>query len=116
MSQNDAVGLLQKMSNIYEKGAIKVVNAPYINKNPLDIAWYVWGISEISYTDLTNFCVSHPCSAAIVIKDERSTNTKYTFGDYLTNMEKGEPKLEVPSSLSEAVRRLSANANDLKQV
>ena len=41
MTQNDAVGLLQKISGIYEKGAIKVVNAPYINKNPLDITWYV---------------------------------------------------------------------------
>lgn len=41
MQQNDAVSLLQKMSNIYEKGAIEVVNTPYINKNPLDIAWFV---------------------------------------------------------------------------
>ncbi len=42
MEQNDAVSLLQNMSNIYEKGAIEVVNTPYINKNPLDIAWFVY--------------------------------------------------------------------------
>ena len=41
MRQDDAVSLLQKMSGCYEKGAIKVVNTTYINKNPLDIAWLV---------------------------------------------------------------------------
>ncbi len=39
MQENDAVSLLQKMSNMYEKGAKKVVNIPLIDKNPLDIAW-----------------------------------------------------------------------------
>ena len=41
MREEDAVHLLQEMSDIYEKGAIDVVNTSYINKNPLDIAWYV---------------------------------------------------------------------------
>ncbi len=43
MKQDDAVSLLQKMSDIYEKGAIDVVNTSYINKNPLDVAWLVYG-------------------------------------------------------------------------
>ena len=39
MREEDAVYLLQKMSNIYEKGAKDVVNTSYIDRNPLDIAW-----------------------------------------------------------------------------
>ena len=64
----------------------------------------------------TNLPVFIHCSAAIVIKNERSTDQSYSFGDYLINMEKGKPEVDVSSSLSEAVRRLSVKDNDLKQV
>jgi hypothetical protein len=42
MLEDDAVNLLQKMCDIYERGAKEVVNAPHIDKNPLDIAWLVY--------------------------------------------------------------------------
>lgn len=39
MQEDNAVSLLQDMTNIYEKGAKELVNTSYINKNPFDIAW-----------------------------------------------------------------------------
>ncbi len=63
-----------------------------------------------------NFLFFPICSAAIIIKEERSRNKGYTFNDYLTNMEKGEPRVEVPSSLSEAVKKLADSDSDLKLV
>ena len=41
MQVDDAANLLQKMSDVYEKGAKAVVTTPYINNNPFDIAWLV---------------------------------------------------------------------------
>ena len=41
MQVDDAVSLLKKMSDVYEKGAKAVVTTPYINNNPFDIAWLV---------------------------------------------------------------------------
>ena len=41
MQVDDAVSLLEKMSDVYEKGAKAVVTTPYINNNPFDIAWLV---------------------------------------------------------------------------
>ncbi len=56
------------------------------------------------------------CSAAIVIKEERSQNPSYTFHDFLKNMAMDEPRLQVPSSISEAVKKLAAADDDLRRV
>ncbi len=48
--------------------------------------------------------------------EERSRNKGYTFNDYLTSIEKGEPRVEVPSSLSKAVKKLASSDSDLKLV
>ena len=59
-------------------------------------------------------------SAAIIIKEERSKDKKYSFHDFIRSREitdsDSEPKLEVPSSLSEAVKKLAATDDDLKLV
>ena len=55
-------------------------------------------------------------SAAIIIKGERSKDKKYSFYDFVRSREITEPQLEVPSSLSEAVKNLAATDDDLKLV
>ena len=54
-------------------------------------------------------------SAAIIIKEERLKDGKYGFSDFIRSRKNGEPKLMVPSSLSEAVKRLATD-DDLKVV
>lgn len=57
-------------------------------------------------------------SVAILIKEKRSKNKKYTYLDFLaTEIEEeiGEPRVEVPSSIRKAVEKL-AEDGDLKLV
>ena len=49
------------------------------------------------------------CSAAIIIKEERSKNVKYTFTDFLET-ESDQPDI-VPSSLRTAVEKLTEDEN-----